>query len=518
MTHSPFGSNLEGPEIKGPLHAGTDVAIEAGLHTARESAALDRSFVRGVAWVGGVKWIVQLVTWGTTILVARILTPADYGIVSMAAVLLVFITMLSESGIGMTVVTVRDVTPEQIAQLNGAAILFGILSFALACAVAVPIGWFYEEPKLPVVIIAASVALLINAFRVVPSALLQRDLRFARIAVIDGGQGLIQALATIVLATLGFGYWALVLGGIVGAIFITIATIAARPYAVQRPRWQTLRPVVPFTGHVMFSRIFWYAYTNSDFVVAGKRLGAQALGGYAYAWSLASIPVDKVTALVGGITPPMFAAVQHDKAALRRYFLMVISGLAVLAFPLTIGIALIAEDFIAVVFGQRWLFITAPLQVLAAYASVRTIIPTANQILLVTGDHRFQMYQNALAFLVLPFAFYIGSAWGPIGIALAWVIVHPAIIYVPSHVRLFRRLDIPVRDYLRALWPAISGCLCMAGGIAAAQAVVPAQVPLVAKLAIEVLAAALAYAACIGILHHQRISGFLTLWRREQAP
>ena len=509
---------VSGSQIAHPEHATNEVVIDAGVTAAmrQSSASLDRAFVRGVAWIGGVKWGVQLVTWATTILVARILTPQDYGIVSMAAVLLVFITMLSESGIGMTVVAVRDITSDQTAQLHGAAIGFGVISSALACAVAFPIGWFYEQPALPMVIVATSVTLLINGFRVVPSALLQRDLRFARIAVIDGGHGLLQALATILLATLGFRYWSLVLGGLVGALFITIATVLSRPSAVQWPRWRTLRPVVPFTGHVMFSRIFWYAYTNSDFVVAGKRLGAQALGGYSYAWTLASIPVDKITALVGGVTPPMFAAVQHDRAALRRYFLLVISGLAVLAFPLTIGMALIAHDFVTVVFGERWEFIAPSLQILAGYAAVRTIIPTANQILLVTGDHRFQMYQNGIALLALPIAFYIGSSWGTIGIALAWVFVHPFIIYVPSHVRIFRRLHVSIREYLLALWPAISGCLCMALAVLLARAVLPVDVPRVVLLATEVLAGAIAYMSCLGALHHRRITGFLTLWRSTQ--
>ena len=513
LPDSNFG--VTGSKIQHPGHVKNEVVIGAGVNPAmgQSSASLDRMFVRGVAWIGGVKWGVQLVTWASTIIVARILTPQDYGIVSMAAVLLMFITMLSESGIGMTVVTVRDITSDQTEQLHGAAISFGVISFALACAIAFPIGWFYEQPALPMVIIVTSVTLFINAFRVVPSALLQRDLRFARIAVIDGGQGLLQALATILLATLGFRYWSLVWGGLAGALFVAVATVASRPCAMQRPRWRTLRPVVPFTGHVMFSRVFWYAYTNSDFVVAGKRLGAQALGGYSYAWTLASIPVDKITALVGGVTPPMFAAVQHDQAALRRYFLMVVSALAVLAFPITIGMALIAHEFVSVVFGERWSFISPALQILAAYAAIRTIIPTANQILLVTGDHGFQMYQNGIALLALPVAFYIGSFWGTVGIALAWVLVHPLIIYVPSHVRIFRRLGLTVREYLLALWPAISGCLCMAGGIVTARSILPSQAPPVVILAAEVLAGALAYAACLATLHHRRISGFLTLWR-----
>src|SRR5689334_5674569 len=127
------------------------------------SKQLDRSFVRGIAWTGSVKWIVQLVAWGTTIFVARILTPADYGLMTMGMVLLAFITILSESGIGMTVVTVRDISEDQTAQINGAALLFGVASFAIACAAAVPMGWFYKNPALPPVIATLSLTLIITA-------------------------------------------------------------------------------------------------------------------------------------------------------------------------------------------------------------------------------------------------------------------------------------------------------------------------------------------------------------------
>src|SRR5213595_1082338 len=118
-------------EIGAVPEAKDQVAIDGGRSAASiaAEAKLDRSFARGIAWLGSVKWIVQLATWGTTIIVARILTPADYGLLTMGTVLLAFITLLSESGIGMTVVTVREISNEQIAQINGAAVLLGVGSF-----------------------------------------------------------------------------------------------------------------------------------------------------------------------------------------------------------------------------------------------------------------------------------------------------------------------------------------------------------------------------------------------------
>src|SRR5438045_3981501 len=174
-------------------------AVTAAPAATGDLSKLDRSFARGIAWVGSVKWIVQLITWGTTIVVARILSPSDYGLMTMGTVLLSFISLLGESGIGATVITVRDITPKQTAQINGAALLMGVASFSIAALAAFPVGWFYRAPSLPPVIIALSFTLVISGFRVVLSALLQRDLRFPRVAGIDCAQGILQALSAVLL-------------------------------------------------------------------------------------------------------------------------------------------------------------------------------------------------------------------------------------------------------------------------------------------------------------------------------
>jgi PST family polysaccharide transporter len=506
-------------EIGAVPEAKDQVAIDGGRSAASiaAEAKLDRSFARGIAWQGSVKWMVQLVTWGTTILVARILTPEDYGVLAMGAVLLAFISLLSESGLGVTIVTVRTLSEEQIKQLNGAAVLLGVASFAAACLAAVPVGWFYHSTVVAPVIIAMSLTLVISAFRVVPSALLQRDLRFPRLAILEAAQGLVQALTTVVFAILGFRYWSLVLSALLGAVMGSAATVISRPYGFKLPKWKILRPVLPFTGNMLLARLFWYAYQNSDFIVAGRRLGSQALGAYSYAWTLASMPVDKISALVTSVTPPIFSAVQHDIPALRRYFLTVTEGLAVISFPLTLGLALVARDLVPVVFGDRWLFMIGPLQILAAYSTVRVIAPTVANVLVVTGDPRFLMYMNGVGAFMLPTAFYIGSQWGTIGIAAAWTIAHPLTVYLPLCARAFRRLDLPIKDYLRALWPAVSGSLLMIGGVMLVRVIAPNTAPGALRLGLEVLAGAAAYSACLMLYHRSRVTSFLAIWRHQSA-
>lgn len=511
----------DGPTLSSLAELKSEVAVDGGVGAATRveagpsTDALDRRFVRGIAWQGGVKWGVQIVTWGTTIAVARILSPSDYGLLSMGNVLLTFITLLSESGLGITVVRTRPITSDQIAQINGAAVLLGLACFAVAATAAFPVSWFYRAPQLPPVIIAMSAALVISSFRVVPGALLQRDLRFPRLAVIDGAQGLLQASATVVLAILGFRYWSLVLGALLGAALSTIATVAMRPYRISRPRRSTLRPLFSFTREVVAARLLWYTYQDADFVVAGRRLGLQALGGYQYAWSLASLPIDKITALVASVTSPVFAAVQNEAGAMRRYFLSVTEGLAVVSFPLTIGMALVARELVPVVLGEKWAFMALTLQVLAVYASIRSITPIASQALTVMGETRIQMYLGVAAVAGLPTAFYIGSHWGAVGIAVAWSIAHPVFVYIPFTIRVFKRLGLSLATYLRALWPAISGCAAMTVAVILMRALAAGSVGRAGLLAIEVVAGGIAYSVWLLLFHGERVAKFRGLWRQE---
>src|SRR4029077_9784437 len=136
----------------------------------------------------------------------------DYGIVGMATIYLGLITLLSEFGLGTAVVAVRELSVAQINQLNGLAVLLGLPSLVASCVVAIPLGRFFQAPQLPLVIAVMSTTFVITSFKTVPLALLQRDLRFKTLALIDLSQTLVLAICMIGFAVAGLGYWTLVSG------------------------------------------------------------------------------------------------------------------------------------------------------------------------------------------------------------------------------------------------------------------------------------------------------------------
>ena len=423
-----------------------DVAVipeATGSGTHGEARALDRSLLRGVAWTAAAKWASQALSWLSWLIVARLLTPEDYGLVGMAAIYLGLITLVAEFGLGTAVLAVRELSVAQINQLNGLAVLLGLASLVASCVMAIPLGRFFHAPQLPLVVAAMSTTFVITSFKTVPLALLQRELRYKALALI--------------------------------------------------------------------SRLCWYASANADFLVAGRILGKAALGFYNVGWTLASVSVDKITALVGQVTPAFFSAVQRDTPAMRRYLLKITEGIALITFPVSVGLALVARDFVLAVLGSKWEATIAPLQILAAYAAVRSITPLLPQVLHTIRDTKVEMWTMVAAAVVMPTSFYFsGQRWGTVGLAMAWVLMDPLITTI-LYWRVFSKIDLSPRAYLMALWPAVSGTALMAAVVLAVGVLSGGAWTAGLRLAAQIGAGVISYGLGCLVLHRERFEALREL-------
>lgn len=474
--------------------------------------SLDGALARAIAWSGGVKLLTQIVAWTSTLVVARLLSPEDYGLIGMAAVYLYLVQLLSELGIGTAVITLRALTRHQLEQINTLSVLAGLFGFMISVAAARPLGRFFESPHLPAVVLVMSTTFIINSFRVVPSALLQRSLNFRRLALIDGAQAIGLAAVNVALAMAGFRYWTLVIGSIMSAILSTTLIVRARPCRFAPIEWRSIAHALTFSWRVVIGTVSWYVYTDADFLIAGKRLGAAALGAYNFGWTLANVPIEKITSLVNSVTPSFFSAAQHDRVLTRRYLLLITEGIALATFPATLGLALVADDLVLAGLGEKWRAAIVPLRLLALYSSVRSIMPFLVQVLNVTGSTRYVMWVNIIAAILLPLGFYFGSHWGSSGIALAWIAVHPIVVAIPIAARVFSSLSLPVRGYFRALWPATASCIGMAAAVLSVRAITGESLPRIATLVILVLVGAIAYVGVLNLFFRSRVVAIRQGW------
>ena len=264
----------------------------------------------------------------------------------------------------------------------------------------------------------------------------------------------------------------------------------------------------------MVGRLAWYTYNTADFAVVGRVLGKQSLGAYTLGWEIATMPVERISSLVSSVTPGVFSAVQHDIAALRRYFLGVVEGLAFITLPAAAGLALIAGEFVPVVLGPQWTGAIVPLRLLAVYGGIRSIDTVTPQVLIYTGHSRQSMWYSVIAACVMPVLFVVGTRWGVGGVAAVWIVAYPLVV-APQYVLAFRVLELSPRGYFATLWPAVSSTAIMALAVGIALVALPHTMAPVLRLSTEIVMGMAVYAGMIAWRHRARARAFVSIVREH---
>lgn len=493
--------------------AAPESPVVAAATAATNQRVLDRALISGLGWTGSAKGLTQLVSWGTTLVVARFLAPSDYGIIGMAQAYIGFVQLFNELGLGAAMVQQRHLGHDDLARLGGLSALVGTLALALSLALSGVVALAYGEPRVGPVVAVLSVTFLLSALQVLPNALLGRDLDFKRLAQVDAAEALTQAAVTLTLALAGFAYWALAAGIIAGRASSLVMSVWYRRHPLRWPRQlRQLAQTLTLSGHLVGGRVAWYVYNNSSIAIVGRVLGSSAAGAYSFGWQIASIPVDKIAAILSRVAVPVFSAVQHDRVAMGRYLRGLTEGIVLLTFPITLGLALVADHFVLVVLGPQWEAAIVPLRLLALFTAVKSITVLFSNVLVAVGQARRAMLSSVAAACVLPVLFLVGTRWGNAGVAAAWFVGFLAVILPLTFPITLRSVQMPVTSFLGALWPASAASGVMVAAVAAVRTLMPESWSLSLQLAVEVGTGALAVGATIGLGLRSRVRRYRDLF------
>lgn len=487
--------------------------------TAAAPYAMDRSLVSGMAWTAVMRWSAQVVSWIGTFYAARLLVPGDYGLVSMAMLAIGLARMVEDFGMDAILVQDRTLVGQDQARLAGFLLLLGVVLAALFIALSYPVATFFGEPKVQVIIAALSLVFVTDALQVVPRAQLQRGLEFRRLGVATFVQVLATQGALVTAATLGLGHWSLVVNTLAGALVVTLLLIYWSPFAVAWPRQLgTLLGPLKQGWRILASRAAWYGYNNADQTVIGKVLGKDALGAYSFATTLSTLTQQEIGSIVGKVVPGIFSGLQNRPDELRRYFLLLTELVTAISVPIVIGLALLADLFIPLLLGPKWLAVIAPLQLLCVYSAFNSSQLLLSHVLMWTGQFRVNMWCSILTGVTMPLAFLFAIDHGLVGIGWAWAVVYP-IVNIPQFFYAFRTIDIRVWHWLRALWPSLAGCAVMTLAIFALRWAIPADAMRPgARFAILVSAGAGSYLATLWFAFRRRVMVYVELGRQLRRP
>lgn len=471
------------------------------------------SLASNLAWRAVANWSSQIVSWAALLVVVRLLSPADFGLVGMSVVLYNYLRLLGTFGIPSTILRHRDLSEEALAQLNTIATAFGVGAFLLACLLVWPLALFFRTPRVAEVALVTCSGLIPMGIRNVPEALMNKNMRLKSLSVFDALRDIMSAGVTILLAWLGFHFWALVLGNLLSDVARCGVILAVQRNRFAWPRLAVIRQPLLFGWHVLVWTFAWSTYSTLDNATAGRVLGQSALGLYGMAWNLANTPLEKIVTLVTTLIPAYLSRVQTDMTALRQYVRSLSEAIALTTFPATIGLALVARQGIPLIMGPKWTGMIVPLEVLSVYAAFRSLVALLPKVLTAVGNARFVMWVEVIGLFLMPLSFWIGSHWGIGGIAFGWVFAYPVIAFA-LYWKTLKTVEMSAGEYIRALRPALDGSAAMVVAVLWFQWLVRGTRSNWIHLIAEIGIGAVMYVGVVALLHRERIVYFLSIAKR----
>jgi O-antigen/teichoic acid export membrane protein len=417
---------------------------------------LGRRSARATALLAGDQAVIFVLRMVSTVVLARLLTPEDYGLFGMVTVLVAFITVFIDFGLSMAAIQKHDLTHSDASDLFwinvGASVVLTLVLLALSPVLV----WFYDEPRLAPINIVLALSLLPGGLRVQHAAIMRRQLLFGRLVAVDM---ISQGLGLTVGIAVGWfwrDYWALVsmqLSSTIASTFGLWLVCGWRPSLPRR--FLALRPQLRFGANLTGSQVLAFFTTNLDNVLVGWYWGASELGVYGRAYQLVLFPVQQITSPLGHVAMLAMSRLQGDSERLRRYYCKALNLMALAIVPMIAVLAALADEVVVLILGASWMPVATIFKALAIAAILEPFMSSTAWIMFAMGraDRLF-----GLSLLITPmllFSFVLGLPWGGQGVAIAYSTAR-CFLFFPCFCFALRNTPIRYRDVIASLWRPVS--------------------------------------------------------------
>ena len=385
---------------------------------------LQQETIRGILWSGGTSAVTTALNFVTVAVLAHLLSPGDFGLMGMVLAVIGFVTLVGDLGLGSAVIQTKDLTPSHCSTFFYLNVLLGTLLSVIVYVLGPPLALFFGRSELTPLVRSISFILVFLTCGSTFRTLLQRDMKFKNLAVVDMIGTLAYGIVSIVLGFKSFGVYSL-LGGFAARQFIELAVlwtlVRYKPVPVFRPK--EILHLVRFGTYVLGERLLNYGNRNLDNILIGKILGADALGYYSLAYQLMFVPTSKISQVIGKVTYPVFSKIQDDDERMRRGYLAMIRYVSLIAFPLMMTVFVVAPEFIPSIYGIAWKPSILILQIFCLVGIVESVGSTVGGVLYAKGRADIAFKYNIINLLVVCGAIIAGLSYGIVGVAIALAVV-----------------------------------------------------------------------------------------------
>jgi O-antigen/teichoic acid export membrane protein len=468
-----------------------------------------------VFWRSGSQILAQIITWGTTLAVVRLLDPADYGLFAMTQVVLTFLNFLNGYGFASALIQSESLDTNRVRQAFGLLILLNAALAIVQLVLAPYAASYYQQPLIADLLRVQALIFLATPFIALPEVMMSRDLAFRKQALVNLAAAAIGAATALGCALNDLGVWTLVYAAV--AVFWSRAiglTIAARLLVWPSFNFRGCGPILMFGGAMLASHFLWLIQTQADILIAGRRFDPHDLGLYAEALFLTQIFVSKFVPPLNEVAFPAYARIQSDPAAVRWSFLKALRLIMLVSAPLYLGMAATSAPLVTTVFGPKWADMAPLVAILALampFGTMHVLFAPATNAM---GSPFTAVRVSLFGAILFPVAFLVGVDHGAIGLAWAWAAASPALLV--AAILLSRPvLGIGIADVARAALPALLPAIVMAIAVITIDRTATHMLAAPLRLALLVAAGAAVYVGLLWLLERQAIAEVIALIRRK---
>lgn len=389
----------------------------------------------GVSWMVGFRVFSRIIAFLRIYILARLLVPSQFGVFGIASLVLIFLEILTETGINVFLVQKKDDIDKYINTSWIVSIIRGIL-MSLVIVISSPlIVKFYNSPDAYSVLLVAALVPFVKGFINPSIAKFQKELKFNKKFSYSSSQFFVESVATVILIFIMRSPMGLIWGLVAGAVFeVFLSFLMAKP--LPRPTFEKslFLDVISRGKWITASGIFSYFFQNGDNIVVGKIIGMSALGIYDMTYRISILPITEIADVIAQVTFPVYVKISHDLKRLRNAFLKTIFTVSLLCIPVGIIFFLFPKEIILLLLGNKWLGAVPVLQVLAIFGAVRAISGVSTTVFLSVNKQEYSAIVMFVSFLVLaitiiPFVNIFGLIGAGFSALAGSIAALPVIVY-----------------------------------------------------------------------------------------
>ncbi len=388
--------------------------------------------LEGLSWNVKKQFFSQGINLIVGIILIRLLSPKDFGLVAMVLVIGAFAMVLRNLGLNQAVIQSKENNENIISTAFWLQVCSGFLISIIIYLAAPYIASFYNEPLIKTIVVFFSIEFLIGTFGLIQFARVQKELNYRRLFYIDIFSNVLSGVTAIVMAMYGLNYWSLVAKSL---IFTTTNTVLIWMISEWRPifvlDFKITKRLFNYSLPVFGNQLLNYGVRNIDDLLIGKVLGQQALGLYNRSYSLMLMPLKNISRVIADVLFPSFSKIQDDPARIKQIYLKVINVVALITFPLMIGLYVLVEPFVLIVLGEQWLEIIPVIRILSILGMAQCIGMFNGVVFLSLGKTKalFKIEAFSKSFMILMIIIGVYYTRNIAGVALFYAIASGVAVF-----------------------------------------------------------------------------------------